>query len=228
MSTRDRERGDSYDEAADEDRRALGKGSSSALGRLSEDAKGDAASSNLKIRDRESRRNMRWLSFAKPKLILGFEHLSPAYIPSMGSKSKGMSVCFDRINGWRPPRQLLQELDDGGFEISAQLSFSLFHLTSGTFFGSTWMGSPFPLGGNGRDKLPDVIDFEYSDIVYLISRITDPSCIAVVEIVASKEDVRKKMVVAQYGCGWTMLNLFGTSHLADIAEGHENIEPTVS
>lgn len=190
------------------------------------DAKGTSSSSRSK-KDMEIRRTLRWLSFAKPKLILGFEHLSPAYVPAMSSKSKGLSVCFEKILGWRPPRQILADLDAGGFEISAQLSLSLFHLGSSTFFGSTWMGSPIPLGGDGRDKLPDIIDFDYSEIVYLISRISDPSCIAVVEIVASKEDVRKNVIVSQYGCGWTMINLFGSSHIPDIAEGHENVNSTV-
>ena len=213
----------------DEDRVGVGKSVQVAGGRTREDAKGDGSSMNNRTyRDQELRRNMRWLSFAKPKLILGFEHLSPAYVPSMGSKGKGLSICFERVNGWRPPRQVLADLDAGGFEISAQLSFSLFHLSSGTFFGSTWMGCPIPLGGDGRDKLPDIIDFDYNEIVYLISRITDPSCVAVIEIVASKEDTRKKMVVAQYGCGWTMLNIFGNGHVADIAEGHDNVELTVS
>ena len=175
-------------------------------------------------KDAELRRVLRWLSFAKPKLILGFEHLSPAYVPAMSSKTRGLSVCFEKVFGWRPPRQVLKDLDAGGYEISVQLSLSLFHLGSGTFFGSTWMGSPIHLGGDGRDKLPDIIDFDYSEVVYLVSRITDPSCIAVVEIVASKEDVQKKMVVSQYGCGWTMLNIFSSGNLPDIAEGHENVE----
>lgn len=173
------------------------------------------------------RRTARWLSFAKPKLILGFEHLSPAYVPSMGSRKNGVSVCFDKITCWRPPRQLLADLDAGGFEVSVQLSLSLFHLSSGTFFGSTWMGESHLLGGDGRDKLPELIDFDYPEVVYIVSRITDPSCVAVVEIVASKEDVRKDMVVAQYGCGWTMLNIFGNVHLPDISEGHENVNVTV-
>lgn len=136
------------------------------------------------------RRTARWLSFAKPKLILGFEHLSPAYVPSMGSRKNGVSVCFDKITCWRPPRQLLADLDAGGFEVSVQLSLSLFHLSSGTFFGSTWMGESHLLGGDGRDKLPELIDFDYPEVVYFVSRITDPSCVAVVEIVASKEGVK--------------------------------------
>lgn len=185
------------------------------------------SSSGRRDKDTDTRRLLRWLSFARPKLILGFEHLSPAFIPGMGSKSKGISICFEKIFSWRPPRQVLDDLDGGGFEISAQLSLSLFHLGSGTFFGSTWMGAPVPLGGDGREKVEDIIDFHYNEVVYLISRITDPSCIGVVEIVASKEDVKKKMVVAQYGCGWTMLNLFGTANLPDIAEGHENVDITV-
>ena len=202
-----------FDDGADSKGRGLDGGGSEAKGASGRDSK-----------DAEIRRMLRWLSFAKPKLILGFEHLSPAYVPAMSSKTRGLSVCFEKVFGWRPPRQVLKDLDAGGYEISVQLSLSLFHLGSGTFFGSTWMGTPIHLGGDGRDKLPDIIDFDYSEVVYLVSRITDPSCIAVVEIVASKEDVQKKMVVSQYGCGWTMLNIFSSGNLPDIAEGHENVE----
>ena len=150
-------------------------------------------------KDEEVRRVLRWVAFAKPKCIFGFDHLSPAFVPTMAGKSRGISISFEKVTGWRPPQQILKDLDMGGFEVSVQLSLSFFHLNSASFFGSTWMGSPLPLGGDGRDSIPDIIDFEYGEIVYLISRLTDHSCIGVVEIVASKYDTRKNVVVAQYG-----------------------------
>lgn len=147
--------------------------------------------------DEEVRRMLRWLSFSKPKTIFGFDHLTPSDVPMMGNKSRGFSVCFDKVVGWRPPALMLRDLDSGDLDVSVQLSLSLFHLNSSSFFGSTWMGSPILL--TEGDSIPDVIDFDYNEIVYMISRLTDPSCIGVVEIVASKIDKRKKVIRAQYG-----------------------------
>ena len=160
---------------------------------------GGRALSRRTQKEEETRRILRWIAFAKPKVIFGFDHLSPAFVPTMAGKSRGLSISFEKVYGWRPPQQILKDIDFGGFEVSVQLSLSFFHLNSASFFGSTWMGSPLPLGGDGKDSIPDVIDFDYGEIVYLISRLTDPSCIGVVEIVASKFDTRKNVVVAQYG-----------------------------
>jgi len=155
-------------------------------------------SSAAKMREAEARRNLKWLSFSKPKVVFGFEHLSPAYVPTMSNKSRGLSLVFEAVHGWSPPQQLLRDIDAGGFELRVQLSFSLFHMNSKSFFGSTWMGSPVSLG-DGRDSLPNVIDFDYNDVLYLISRIIDPSCVGVVEIVASKIDSKRNLLVSQYG-----------------------------
>ena len=46
-----------------------------------------------------------------------------------------------------------------------------------------------------------------SELVHWCSRVDDPACVAVIEVVAcAKRDGR---TVAQYGCGWTYLRLFG-------------------
>jgi len=179
-------------------------------------------------KDDEERRFLRWASFTKPKLVLGFDLLSPAWVPSMGNKTKGYSIAFERVLGFPVPNSLLSDVDQGGFEVSVQLSLSLFHMNSVSFFGSTWMGAPVLLT-KGSKQLPREVDFDCSEIVYLMSRITDPTCLGIVEVVMSKKQISTGVVVAQYGCGWTMLNLFATQPApADIAEGHENVTVSVS
>lgn len=176
--------------------------------------------------DEDLRRELRWISYAKPKTLLGFDHLGPAYLPSMSLKPKGYSICFDRVGGWSPPSQLIREVRNNNCELSLQLSLSFFHTTSKTFFGSTWMGQEVHVGDS-----TDVIDFDYSDIVYLISRINDPTCIGVVEIVASLVDTKKYITIGQYGCGWTMINLFNSSSretFHDISDGHEGVQNSSS
>ena len=163
------------------------------------EAKGHARDKNSS-KDDESRRNLKWVSFSKPRMVFGFDHLGSSNVPIMSGKTRGISMCFEKISGWHVPPQIYQDLGFGlnNFEFSVQLSLSMFHLTSSSFFGSTWMGRSVPLG-NENEEIPDLIDLEYNEIVYLISRLADPSCIGVVEIVISKISTQKKLVTAQYG-----------------------------
>ena len=154
---------------------------------------------NLLWQDLDSRRVQKWLIFSKSKVVFGFDKLPVTQRPNMASKSRGFSICFEKVQGWTVPTQILEELESGNYEMSAQLSLSLYHFTSNSFFGSTWMGVSVPIGGGGRDSVAEVIDFEYRDIVYLTSRLTDPQCVAVVEVVVSKTSKSDRIVVSQYG-----------------------------
>lgn len=146
--------------------------------------------------------NLRWIAFMKPKAVFGFDHLSPISVPQMTSKLRGFSVNFEKILGWRPPHALNTYLvAERVHEFSIQLSFSMFHLNSGSFFGSTWLGSPviIPTDTITDDGAPVVIDIDYNEIIYLMSRLTDPSCVGVVELVASKIGTQKSPTTSQYG-----------------------------
>lgn len=153
------------------------------------------------IKSEEYKRNVKWKSFTKRKFSFGFQHLTPAYVPSMSDEPRGYSICLQKVNGWTIPSAIIKEFGSGDYEITAQLSLSLYHLSSSTFFGTTWMGPSISLGlSDSREVLASkVIDFEYQDIVYLISRITDPTCVAILEIVVSKYDLRHNLVSAQFG-----------------------------
>ena len=144
------------------------------------------------------RRNLKWLSFTKPKVISGFDHLSPSELPAMSAKARGISLSFCKIVGWRVPINQLFSVNEEDDEFTLQLSFSLYHFHSKSFFGSTWMGTSLSLT-DGANLLPVIIDIDYNDIIYLISRLTDPSCVGVVEIVISKVDKKRKVISSQYG-----------------------------
>lgn len=150
------------------------------------------------IKAEEDRRNLRWLSFTRAKVSFGFQHLSAAYVPTMLDEPHGLCICLEKVSGWSIPSAVLKEFGKGDFEITAQLSFSMFHLSSSTFFGTTWMGPSVSLG-HGNSEVVKTIDFEYTDIVYMLSRITDPTCVGIIEIVVSKFDLRKNLVAAQFG-----------------------------
>jgi Ca2+-binding EF-hand superfamily protein len=168
----------------------------------------------------ERRRNLKWLSFARPHISLGFDALAPAELPIMGPKIIGMTLVFKRIEGWSLPTALKEAVrDNPDLQVTIQLSMSLLHLNSGIFYGSTWMGTPADQPIDGRSKIPEVMDFRYEDIVYMLTRITDPTCVAVLEVVASLTNVRTGVTKGQYGCGWTILplDLHGCPDVSDQA-----------
>ena len=140
-----------------------------------------------------ARKRMRWLSFAKSKVVFGLDQLHPADIPLMTSKPRGVAISFECLSNWPAPNLFFDAND--GYDIVIHLSMSCFHLKSKCFFGSTWMGAPVAL--NTRENAA-LYDIDYADVVYLITRISDPNCIAILEIVASKIN-SKGVTVAQYG-----------------------------
>lgn len=214
----------SDDDSDNDNRRGEGKSSDKRDRRESKDSYHERRS----YKDEESRRNLKWISFSKPRMVFGFDHLGTNNVPMMSGKTRGISMCFEKISGWHVPAQIYQDLSLGlnTFEFSVQLSLSMFHLASSSFFGSTWMGRSVKLGGDD-DDLPDLIDLEYNEIVYMISRLADPSCIGVVEIVVSRISTQKKLVTAQYGCGWTIINLFSLPPPPELENGHEHVPITV-
>ncbi len=136
------------------------------------------------------RKKIRWLTYARSRVVFGLDHLSSVDMPTMHATARGIALSFESISNWQPPRAL--GADD--YDVAVQLSISTFHLKSKSFFGSTWMGSQIMVRPDGL--IPE--NFDYSDIVYLLTRITDPSCVIIIEIVASKLD-KRGIVLSQYG-----------------------------
>lgn len=141
---------------------------------------------------------LKWLAFAKSKLSLGFQHLDQSLLPLMSEDRHGYAICLEKISGWTIPAAVLKTFGDGSYEITVQLSLTMFHISTATFFGSTWLGPSILLGANEKN-LPRLIDFDYRDIIYMITRITDPACVGIIEVVVSKVDIQSKTVLAQYG-----------------------------
>ena len=183
-------------------------------------------SAHMTTSDMERRRGVKWLCFMKPKIPLGFDRLVPSDLPHMVSRASGVAISFDRIDGWSMPPPMQREVETHGYELKVQLSMSLLHLKSSTFYGSTWMGTQVPLLDDSS-RIPERLDIEYGEIVYMVSRIKDPQCVAVVEIVVSKWNPERKITEGQFGCGWTVLSLMGKDsiQIPDIADGYESILP---
>ena len=176
----------------------------------------------------ESRRFTRWISFTKPRTVLGFDRLSKAVAPNMKDTPRGIALSLSRVQGWSLPTQLLNDIDSGDFYITVRLSLSLCHLQTKTFFGSTWLGMAVTVGQGDTDKIPDVVDIDYSEIIYMISRLTDPSCVGIIEVVVSKVNKKKNVTISQHGCGWTIIPLFAEPFPGDIADGYDAVAEMVT
>ena len=179
---------------------------------------------------------LRWTSFAKQKSPFFIEEVSPeSESGSLRSADKdkktstkckdpyGLSLSFEGVKNWRLPEILKKGLDDGTSDVKVHLSLSLLNKQSLTFFGTTWVGASIPLVENSLD----VVDLEYKEIVYIISRLIDPSSLGIIEIVATKYDKESQITLAQYGCGWASIDLFKQGgKYADISDGWEGIKAT--
>lgn len=145
------------------------------------------------------KRATKWLLFSQSKAVVGFDRIPKSMMPSMSSKPRGLTLCFEKILGWSIPVDILQAVDSGECRLSVQLGLSMFHLESKTFFGSTWLGQLLVLNESDKGVMADVIDISYSEIIYMVTRLTDPSCVAVVEIVVSRISNDNEMVISQHG-----------------------------
>lgn len=146
-----------------------------------------------------AKKYQKWLSFVKPRMVLGFDRISKEIQPEVLTKPRGLALCFEKVHGWTIPNHMLEDMDVKGYQVSVQLSLSMFHTASRSFFGSTWMGTPIQLNESDRDNLAAVVDFNYTDLLYMISRLQDKTCVAVIEIVASTIDTRSEVLVSQHG-----------------------------
>lgn len=208
---RDRGRSDDYADAKD---------SGPNNKQSSKDEKGLVPRQKLSSAGEEAKKIIKWLSFAKSNVSFGFQHLGPAYLPLMSEDRRGYSIFFDKISGWNVPQSVIKAFGDGDFEIIAQLSLSFYQITTNTFFGSTWM-SPAVSLGNSKRLSTNILEFDCNDIVYFLTRIIDPACVAVIEVVVSKLDPTRNIVLNRYGCGWTMLEIFGKTAL-DVSDVKDN------
>ena len=86
---------------------------------------------------------------------------------------------------------------------------TFFHGRSQRFFGNTWIGSEHHVTSLGKCD-----SFNLNEIVYFRSKIVDPTCYCVIELVATEYWPGKSTPARLYGCGWSLINPF-TTEVAD-------------
>jgi hypothetical protein len=153
----------------------------------------DLSSKHDVAADEDLRKRLRWLLFAKSKVVFGFDHVQPQDMPSMTSKFRGVCLSFESILNWPcfTSSAVISTMNPPPKEISIQISLSMFHLKSKSFFGSTWMGKTVAIvkdPNNQTENIAPIFDVEYSDLAYFVTRVTDPGCVLVMEVVGSVMD----------------------------------------
>jgi hypothetical protein len=147
----------------------------------------------------QTRAVKKWLAFTKGKKSLGFHKLQSTLNPSLSANSHGYALCIDKVVGWKPPTALQSfSRTNHESEISLQLSLSLFNLQSLAFFGSTWRSSSVCISSEDLYS-GKTIDFPCDDIVYLLSRIRDSSCIGIIELIALNFNRKRGIAVSEFG-----------------------------
>lgn len=143
-------------------------------------------------------RTIRWAAYAKDHLAMNFENVPAKFQPSMFENRHGLALYLEKIDGWRLPKSVYEQIGKGKVHLSLQLSLSLFHVSSGTFFGTTWMGPRISLSDPDKAFTKDV-ELQFKEMIYLVSRINDETCVGVVEIVVGREDDSVNLTTGQYG-----------------------------
>jgi hypothetical protein len=149
-----------------------------------------------KLTNRDSKRLSRWLSVRRQKDALKLHHLPKHLQPTVGEK-KGFAVSFEKVTGWSIidnfPALITQTSHQ---KARLQLCFSLFHLASGNFFGNSWYSNRILLHDQQKGK---EIDLEFYEMTYLISSISDESCVGVVELIACEDFSENESPTNQIG-----------------------------
>ena len=153
---------------------------------------------------KSERRRRRWQAFRRRRRLLGFDDVPVAERPRIATVPTPICLSLRCVEGWSVPRALREKISGGSHALRCALSLSFFDCASRRFFGGTWMGRTFePSGGEARG-----LTVECCELLHWCTRVDDAACVAVVELVACEVDGSGR-TVAQYGCGWTALRLFG-------------------
>lgn len=144
------------------------------------------------------RRVHHFINFTGERLSLGFSHLPVALQPASNESRHANSLYIDKVNGWRIPKHVYDQAVKGKFNVGVHLSLSLFHLSSGSFFGSTWMSPRIEIDDLDRSFSRD-IDIPMQEIVYLMSKVLDQTCVGVIEVIAGLYNKSFTISSSQFG-----------------------------
>ncbi len=164
----------------------------------SADSKRESKADRMPRGNDSQRRAHHWSTFTGERSTLGFSHLPVALQPTANEDRHANALYIDRVNGWRLPKHVYDQAVKGKYNVGVHLSLSLFHLSSGSFFGSTWMSPRVEIDDLERSFSRDM-DIQMQEMVYLVSRVMDPTCVGVVEVIAGLYNSSFTVCANQFG-----------------------------
>ena len=129
-------------------------------------------------------------------------------------KVDGTSYAFllSSINPWPMPPSLKKRLQTAELnrmhltKVTCSMSMTFYHPKSKRFYGSTWVGHEHPCTiKSSSTKL--VLD-NFSELTYFFTRINDPCCFIVIELIMNILGPLDGSVSERLGCGWAIVNPF--------------------
>ncbi|KAL3785924.1 hypothetical protein HJC23_008119, partial [Cyclotella cryptica] len=118
------------------------------------------------------------------------------------------AICISRttwpISG--SIKKKLEETSERRMTCSASMSF--YHFKGAKFYGSTYVGDEhaFTLKSGKSDILSQIKNF--NELVYFQTKVYDPNCFVVIELVVSLYDHFDDSVEKRYGCGFALISPF--------------------
>mmetsp|Transcript_34093 Transcript_34093/g.50049 ORF Transcript_34093/g.50049 Transcript_34093/m.50049 type:complete len:1438 (+) Transcript_34093:97-4410(+) len=144
-----------------------------------------------------------WLKFSD-RVVLITNEIPKDMAPSQAKNVQTYAMQILRINPWPIPPNLLKIIQKANARaLSYSVSMSFYHILSKRFFGSTWIGRNYLNSSVEEDG-----SLETNELVYFQSKIMDPNCFAVIELVATKHDLQQQKITGQYACGWALMKPF--------------------
>lgn len=132
--------------------------------------------------------------------------------PILAAKPTAYAFLLSSIDHWPIPPSLKKILEtaelDGMQEtrITCSISMSFYHTLSKRFYGSTWVGHEHPFSIKTSTKRIPIDNL--NELTYFQTRINDPNCFIVVELVMAILSPLDGSVSRRYGCGWALVNPF--------------------
>jgi len=90
--------------------------------------------------------------------------------------------------------------------VTCSMSMTFYHSKSKRFYGSTWVGHehPFTIKSSSTKLVLD----NFSELTYFFTRINDPCCFIVIELIMNILSPLDGSVSERLGCGWAVVNPF--------------------
>jgi hypothetical protein len=114
------------------------------------------------------------------------------------------------INPWPIPpsfKKRLQSVEHDGMQvlnITCSMSMTFYHSKTKRFFGSTYLGHEHHC--TIQSSSSKIVFENFNELTYFFTRINDPNCFIVIELVMNILSPLSGGVSGRVGCGWAILN----------------------